>query len=171
MLKKKRKNDLRKSLPHFAVDKVVVSKYWYFPQESCSPKKVCFRKFEKPLESQIKVGELYYFRWSPVLFFCGTPAGAYGDKLLKWLDRTAELKPKEGISRMLRPKQRCYFYRKGLNCLQEKAFMLNVAEGLNSVIQVTESGPKISLAYLNCLLQRWPTERIWYRYEGELIKN
>jgi len=45
---KRNENDLRKSLPHFAVDKVVGSNIDIFPQKSCSPKR-SVRKFENPL--------------------------------------------------------------------------------------------------------------------------
>jgi len=95
---KRNENDLRKSLPHFAVDKVVGSNIDIFHKNPAHQKGL-LENLKTPYESQIKVGELYFRLIASPIF--GTQQERLGT-VVEWLDRTAEVKAEEEISRIVK---------------------------------------------------------------------
>jgi methyl-accepting chemotaxis protein len=158
---KRNENDLRKSLPHFAVDKVVGSNIDIFHKNPAHQKGL-LENLKTPYESQIKVGELYFRLIASPIF--GTQQERLGT-VVEWLDRTAEVKAEEEISRIVKAAASGDFTERASTASKE-GFMLNVAEGLNSVIQVTESGLKDIARVLNAFAKGDLTERIDTEYEG-----
>jgi methyl-accepting chemotaxis protein len=158
---RKNESDLRKSLPNFVVDKVVGSNIDIFHKNPAHQKGL-LERLEKPYESQIKVGELYFRLIASPIF------GQDNERLgtvVEWLDRTAEVIAEEEISNIVKAAASGDFNERATT--EGKAgFMLNVAEGLNSMIQVTEAGLTDIARVLNALAKGDLTERIETEYQG-----
>ncbi|PKG93423.1 methyl-accepting chemotaxis protein [Paraglaciecola sp. MB-3u-78] len=158
---RRNENELRKSLPNFVVDKVVGSNIDIFHKNPAHQKGL-LEGLQTPYESQIKVGELYFRLIASPIF------GKDNERLgtvVEWLDRTEEVFAEQEISNIVKAAASGDFNEKATT-EGKQGFMLNVAEGLNSMIEVTDAGLTDIARVLNALAKGDLTERIDSEYQG-----
>jgi methyl-accepting chemotaxis protein len=158
---RRNENELRKSLPNFVVDKVVGSNIDIFHKNPAHQKGL-LERLQAPYESQINVGELYFRLIASPIF------GKDNERLgtvVEWLDRTGEVFAEQEISKIVKSASSGDFNEKATT-EGKQGFMLNVAQGLNSMIEVTDAGLTDIARVLNALAKGDLTERIDSEYHG-----
>lgn len=153
--------DLRQELPHFDVNKVIGSNIDIFHKNPAHQKSL-LERLQSPYESQIQVGALYFRLTASPIF--GENQERIGT-VVEWLDRTSEVNAEEEVSRIVNAATRGDFTERA-ETQGKEGFMLNMAEGLNSLIQITDQGLEDIARVLMALAKGDLTERITGAYEG-----
>lgn len=158
---RKNESEIRKTLPNFVVDKAVGSNIDIFHKNPAHQKGL-LENLKTPYISQIKVGLLSFRLIASPIF---GPNDERLGTVVEWLDRTAEVAAEVEISRIVEAAAKGDFTERA-STDEKDGFMLNVAEGLNSVIGITESGLKDIARVLNAFAKGDLTEHIDNEYEG-----
>jgi methyl-accepting chemotaxis protein len=154
-------SDLRKELPHFDVNKVVGSNIDIFHKNPAHQKGL-LERLQTPYESQIQVGKLYFrLIASPIFDADNERIGT----VVEWLDRTSEVNAEEEVSRIVNAAVQGDFTERAQTEGKE-GFMLNMAEGLNSLIETTDQGLEDIARVLNAIATGDMTETIEREYQG-----
>ncbi|MFT6899315.1 MAG: methyl-accepting chemotaxis protein [Paraglaciecola sp.] len=154
-------SDLRKELPHFDVNKVLGANIDIFHKNPAHQKGL-LERLQAPYESQIQVGRLYFrLIASPIFDADNERIGT----VVEWLDRTSEVNAEEEVSRIVNAAVRGDFTVRAETAGKD-GFMLNMAEGLNSLIQTTDQGLEDIARVLNAIATGDMTETIEREYQG-----
>lgn len=161
-------HELRKALPHFAVDKIVGSNMDIFHKNPHHQAQLLDR-LQGRYESQIKVADLHFrLIANPIL----SPKGERLGSVVEWQDRTKEVQAEEEISRIVHAAALGDFTAR-VSTEGKQGFLLTLAEGLNSLMDTAGR----SLHDINSVLQTVAagdlTRRVNAEYKGtfEELKN
>jgi methyl-accepting chemotaxis protein len=154
-------SELRKELPHFDVNKIIGSNIDIF-HKNPSHQKELLERLQTPYTSQIQVGKLYFrLIASPIFDEENIRIGT----VVEWLDRTGEVNAEEEVSRIVTAAVEGDFTERA-EIVGKTGFMLNMAKGLNSLIQTTDQGLDDIARVLNAIAAGNMNETIKREYQG-----
>jgi methyl-accepting chemotaxis protein len=160
--------DLKQELPHFSVDKVLGSNMDIFHKNPAHQINL-LSSLTKTYIANIKVGKLHFrLITNPIFSKNGDRIGT----VVEWLDRTTEVAVENEISQVVEAAALGDFSTR-IDTGSKKGFFLALAEGLNSLLNTTESGLNDINGVLNAIAQGNLTERVTADYQGsfEALKD
>ncbi|MGJ8682719.1 methyl-accepting chemotaxis protein [Paraglaciecola sp.] len=153
--------DLRKELPNFSVDTVVGSNIDVF-HKNPAHQSTLLEKLTTTYKTQIKVGNLYFrLIANPIKDEKGVRIGT----VVEWLDRTAEVEAEKEVSTIVEAANKGDFSER-IGTANKEGFMLNIAEGLNSLIETTDQGLQDIARVLMAISDGDLSKRIDGSYQG-----
>lgn len=153
--------DLRQELPHFAVDKIVGSNMDIF-HKNPSHQMQLLANLTKPYIANIKVGKLHFrLIANPIFSKDGSRLGS----VVEWLDRTQEVAVENEINTVVDSASRGDFTTR-IETAGKKDFFLTLAQGLNSLLNTTESGLNDINNVLKFISAGDLTKRVSADYQG-----
>ncbi len=168
MMLRESEAELRKELPHFSVDTIIGSNIDIFHKNPAHQKDL-LAKLKTTYTAQITVGTRHFrLIANPIFLENGERLGS----VVEWSDRTLEIQAEEDISRLVDAAVRGDFSERAQT--EGKAgFMLNIAESLNRLIDITESGLSDVARVLQTISNGDLTQQIDKEYLGTFddLKN
>jgi methyl-accepting chemotaxis protein len=160
--------DLRKVMPHFSADEILGGSMDRFHKDPAHQKGMLERLTEKHI-SDIKVGtRSFRLTASPILDKNGERIGS----VVEWLDRTKEKMAEEDIANIVQSSVQGDFSQR-VDESDKEGFMLTIAQGLNQLMQTTDSGLSEVSQVLLAISEGDLTKRVESQYQGtfEELKN
>ncbi len=153
--------DLRKALPHFSVDKVVGANIDIF-HKNPSHQRNLLANLTTTYRAQIEVaGKTFALIANPVSNEQGERIGT----VVEWNDRTAEVAIEKEIDVLVDAASSGDFTRQ-VSLDGKVGFFLNLAKGLNKLVETTELGINDVLRTLGAMAKGDMTVRITREYQG-----
>ena len=153
--------ELQKVLPHFSVDNVLGTSMDAF-HKNPSHQMGLLDKLTSEYQAQISVGSMHFrLIANPINDEEGKRIGT----VVEWLDRTSEINAEQEISRIVDAAVKGNFTER-VETANKEGFMLNMAEGINSLIEVTDQGLQDIAGVLMAISDGDLTKRIEGKYEG-----
>lgn len=161
-------SDLRKELPHFSVDKIIGSNMDIF-HKNPSHQMNLLANLTKPYTANIQVGRLHFRLIANAIF------SKNGDRIgsvVEWLDRTQEVAVEVEINKVVEGAAMGDFTNR-VETAGKKDFFLTLAQGLNSLLNTTESGLNDISEVLKYISEGDLTKRVTADYQGsfETLKD
>ncbi len=154
-------SDLKKELPQFAVDKIIGSNMDLFHKNPAHQMNL-LASFTKTYAANIKIGKLHFrLVANPIFSKDGERIGS----VVEWLDRTQEVAVEEEINEVVRNAAQGNFSTR-IDTASKANFFLTLAEGLNSLLNTTESGLNEISRVLNAISQGDLTQRVTADFQG-----
>ena len=160
--------DLRKALPHFSVDKIIGSNMDIFHANPAHQSRL-LSELKSTYEANITVaGRHFRLIANPIIDDSGERLGS----VVEWQDRTQEVMVENEISSVVASAALGDFTAR-IGTSGKKNFFLNLAEGLNSLLNTTEKGLNDINTVLRAISQGNLTERVTEDYQGsfEALKD
>lgn len=160
--------DLKQELPHFSVDKIIGSNMDIF-HKNPSHQMNLLATLNKTYVANIKVGRLHFrLVANPIFAKNGDRIGS----VVEWLDRTVEVAVENEISVVVEAAALGDFSAR-IDTDSKKDFFLKLAQGLNSLLNTTESGLNDINSVLQAISRGDLTERVTADYQGsfEALKD
>lgn len=160
--------DLKQALPHFSVDKVVGSNMDIFHKNPAHQMHL-LATLNKTYVANIKVGRLHFrLVANPIFSKTGDRIGS----VVEWLDRTIEVAVENEISVVVEAAALGDFSAR-IETDSKTDFFLKLAQGLNSLLNTTESGLNDINSVLQAISKGDLTERVTADYQGsfEALKD
>ena len=153
--------ELKQELPQFAVDKVVGSNMDIFHKNPAHQMNI-LAGLTKTYVANIKVGRLHFrLIANPIFSKNGDRIGS----VVEWLDRTQEVAVENEINGVVNAASVGDFSAR-IGTADKKEFFLKLAEGLNSLLNTTESGLTDINQVLNAIAKGDLTARVIADYQG-----
>jgi methyl-accepting chemotaxis protein len=153
--------EIKQELPQFSVDTVVGSNIDIFHKNPAHQMNL-LAKLTKTYVANIKVGRLRFRLIANPIF---TKGGDRIGSVVEWLDRTQEVFVEQEISQVVSGAALGDFTAR-IDESTKKDFFLTLAEGLNSLLNTTESGLNDITQVLRAISQGDMTERVTADYQG-----
>jgi methyl-accepting chemotaxis protein len=154
-------SDLKQALPNFSSSSVLNSNMDIF-HKNPSHQADLLSKLKNKYETQIAVGGRHFrLTANPIISNTGERLGT----VVEWLDRTAEINAEEEVSRIVKAAVQGDFTERA-ETTDKNGFMLNMAEGLNSLIETTDQGLADIARVLNAIAKGDMTEIVDKEYLG-----
>ena len=168
MMLREAEADLRTALPHFAVDKVLGSNMDIF-HKNPSHQMNLLANLTKPYTANIKVGRLHFRLIANAIF---SKSGDRIGSVVEWLDRTQEVAIETEINKVVEGAGMGDFTSR-VETAGKRDFFLNLAQGLNSLLNTTESGLNDINEVLRFISEGDLTKRVTADYQGsfEALKD
>ncbi|WP_324295597.1 methyl-accepting chemotaxis protein [Rheinheimera sp. UJ51] len=157
---RRQESELRKALPHFAVDKVIGSSIDIFHKNPAHQMNL-LDKLTGTHEAQIKVGRLHFKLVANPIFDGETRLGTS----VEWLDRTAEVEAEIEVSSLVEAAGKGNFTKR-IVVEGKEGFILSLAERLNALMEVSGTSLQELADMLNALADGDLTNRIETDYSG-----
>ena len=160
--------ELRKSLPHFSVDKVIGSNMDIF-HKNPAHQSALLEKLTSKYEANIKVGSLHFrLIASPIFDKDRNRLGS----VVEWSDRTAEVNAEIEINALVEAAGRGDFSKR-INEEDKTGFLLALAKNLNALMDISSNGLNDVARMLAAMASGDLTKRITADYAGtfEELKN
>ncbi|WP_445767508.1 methyl-accepting chemotaxis protein [Rheinheimera sp.] len=160
--------DLKQELPHFAVDKIIGSNMDIFHKNPAHQMNL-LAGLTKTYVANIQVGRLHFRLVANPIF---SKSGERIGSVVEWLDRTTEVSVEREINQVVDAAAKGNFTSR-IDTNGKKDFFLKLAQGLNSLLETTDSGLNDINTVLNAISQGNLTQRVTADYEGsfELLKD
>lgn len=153
--------ELKKVLPNFSVDTVLGGSMDGF-HKNPSHQKNLLEGLASEYQTQISVASLHFrLIANPISDGDGKRIGT----VVEWLDRTAEVEAEKEISTIVESANRGDFSER-VKTENKEGFMLNMAEGLNSLIETTDQGLQDIARVLMAISDGDLSKRIDSSYQG-----
>ncbi len=153
--------ELKKVLPNFSVDSVLGSSMDVF-HKNPNHQMSLLERLTSEYQAQINVGGLYFrLIANPISNEDGKRIGT----VVEWLDRTSEVTAEQEISKIVSAASSGDFSERATTDGKE-GFMLNIAEGLNSLIETTDQGLQDIARVLMAISDGDLSKRIDSNYQG-----
>ena len=157
--------DLRQSLPHLDVDKLIGCNIDVFHKDP-SHQRQMLNSLTGTLRRQIKVGKLYFgLTASPILDDQGKRLGT----VVEWLDRTVEVSAEQEIAQVVEAAARGDFTHR-LSVKGKTGFYEALARGMNQLVETSEQGLNDVAELLSAFAEGDLTHRIERNYDGLYAK-
>ena len=160
--------DIRMVLPHFAVDKIVGSNMDIFHKNPMHQMKL-LENLSTTYTGKIVVGKRHFrLVANPIFSKDGTRLGS----VVEWLDRTAEVAVEAEVNTLVQAAAAGNFSER-IVTEGKSGFFLNLAQGLNSLVETADKGLNDVVRVLGALAKGDLTERIEADYAGTFgdLKN
>ena len=160
--------DLRKALPHFSVDKIIGSNMDIFHANPAHQSRL-LSELKSTYEANITVaGRSFRLIANPIMDDNGGRLGS----VVEWQDRTQEVQVEHEISSVVAAAAMGDFTAR-IATQGKKNFFLNLAEGLNSLLNTTGNGLNDINTVLKSIAQGDLTQRVTTDYQGsfEALKD
>jgi methyl-accepting chemotaxis protein len=160
--------DLRKELPHFSVDKIIGSNMDIFHKNPVHQMHL-LATLNKTYVANISVGRLHFrLIANPIFAKNGERIGS----VVEWLDRTIEVAVENEISIVVEAAALGNFTAR-IDTESKNDFFLKLAQGLNNLLNTTESGLNDINGVLQAISKGDLTERVTADYQGsfEALKD
>ena len=160
--------DLRQELPQFSVDKIIGSNMDIF-HKNPSHQMNLLANLTKPYTANIKVGRLHFRLIANAIF---SKSGDRIGSVVEWLDRTQEVAIETEINKVVEGAGMGDFTSR-VETAGKRDFFLNLAQGLNSLLNTTESGLNDINEVLRFISEGDLTKRVTADYQGsfEALKD
>jgi len=160
--------ELKQELPHFAVDKIIGSNMDIFHKNPAHQMQL-LATLNKTYVANIKVGRLHFRLVANPIF---SKSGERVGSVVEWLDRTTEVAVENEISVVVEAAALGDFSAR-IETDSKKEFFLKLAQGLNSLLNTTESGLNDINSVLQAISKGDLTERVTADYQGsfEALKD
>ncbi len=153
--------EIKQELPQFSVDSVIGSNMDIF-HKNPSHQMSLLAKLTKTYVANIKVGRLHFRLIANPIF---SKAGDRIGSVVEWLDRTQEVFVEQEINQVVNGAALGDFTTR-IDETTKKDFFLALAQGLNSLLNTTESGLNDITQVLRAISQGDMTERVTADYQG-----
>lgn len=154
-------SQLKQELPHFAVDKVIGSNMDIFHKNPAHQMNL-LAGLTKTYIANIKVGSLHFrLVANPIFSKNGDRIGS----VVEWLDRTQEVGIENEVSAVINAAAVGDFSAR-IGTADKKDFFLKLAEGINSLVNTTESGLTDINRVLQAIADGDLTSRVTADYQG-----
>ncbi|WP_372627007.1 methyl-accepting chemotaxis protein [Arsukibacterium sp.] len=157
---RKQELEIRKELSHFSVDKIVGSSMDIFHKNPAHQSNL-LDKLTSTYVANIKVGRLHFRLTASPIFDEGKRLGS----VVEWIDRTAEIEAEVEVSKLVEGAANGDFTQRIVTD-GKAGFILNLAERLNSLMEVSATGLNEVVTMLNSLADGDLTNRIETDYSG-----
>lgn len=161
-------SELRKALPHFAVDKIVGSNMDIF-HKNPSHQSSLLSNLTGTYVSNIVVANLSFrLAASPIFSETGERLGS----VVEWVDRTAEVQVESEVNHLVESAAAGDFSTR-INTQGKNGFFLKLAEGLNQLVNTADQGLNDVARVLGAIAKGDLTEKIEAQYSGTFgdLKN
>lgn len=153
--------ELRKALPNFSVDGLIGRSMDSFHKNPAHQASL-LENLKTTYEAQVKVGNLYFgLIANPIISESGERLGS----VVEWLNRTAEVMAEQEVTRIVSAAARGDFSER-IDTKDKADFMLTIAEGINSLVNITDTGLKDIAKVLMAISDGDLTQRIDADYQG-----
>ncbi|MEW6982820.1 methyl-accepting chemotaxis protein [Colwelliaceae bacterium 6471] len=168
MMLREVETDLRKELPHFAVDKVVGSNIDIFHKNPAHQMNL-LANLKASYTANIRVGLLHFRLIANPIF---AEDGARLGSVVEWQDRTKEVAIEEEIDAVVKAGAAGDFTSR-IEEGDKQNFFLTLAKGVNGLLATTESGLNDIIGVLKAISEGDLTDRVIADYQGsfEALKN
>ncbi|GAA0356455.1 hypothetical protein GCM10009092_20860 [Bowmanella denitrificans] len=160
--------ELKKALPGFAVDKIINGSMDGFHKNPAHQASL-LENLKSTYQTEIKVGNLHFrLTANPIV----APDGKRLGSVVEWLDRTQEVLAEQEVTRIVSAASRGEFSDR-IEVQDKSGFMLTIAEGINSLLTITDTGLKDIAKVLMAIADGDLTQRIDSEYQGtfDALKN
>nr|WP_269813804.1 methyl-accepting chemotaxis protein [Bowmanella yangjiangensis] len=160
--------ELKKALPGFAVDKIINGSMDGFHKNPAHQASL-LESLKSTYQTEIKVGNLHFrLTANPIV----SPDGKRLGSVVEWLDRTQEVLAEQEVTRIVSAASRGEFSDR-IEVQDKSGFMLTIAEGINSLLTITDTGLKDIAKVLMAIADGDLTQRIDSEYQGtfDALKN
>lgn len=161
-------SDIREALPNFSVDTALGSNMDLF-HKNPSHQASLLEKLSSAYQAQIQVGRRHFrLTANPILADNGERLGT----VVEWLDRTQEVAIEQEIAALVAAAAAGNFGER-VSTDNKEGFDLNLAKGLNQVMETADRGLQDTARVLNALADGNLTQRIEAEYQGQFaeLKN
>jgi len=153
--------DIRKALPHFAVDKIIGSNMDIFHKNPDHQRKL-LETLSSTYTGNIVVGGRHFrLVANPIFAKDGSRLGS----VVEWLDRTQEVAVESEVNSLVEAAAAGNFSQR-IDIENKSGFFLKLAEGLNSLVQTAEQGLKDVARVLGALAKGDLREKMEADYQG-----
>ncbi len=154
-------SDIRKALPQFAADKLMGASIDQF-HKSPEHQKGMLARLNGTHTAQIEVGgRIFKLTVNPVFADNGERLGS----VVEWLDRTLEVAVEEEVGQLVKAASEGDFSQR-ISQAGKQGFFLNLANGLNQLVETADRGLKDVARVLGALAEGDLTQRIEADYQG-----
>ncbi len=154
-------SELRKALPHFSVEKMIGSSIDIFYRDPAQQQNLLVNLTNSHVEDMVISGISFRLTTNPIFANDGTRLGS----VVEWLNRTQEVAVEGEVNQVVRAAGLGDFKAR-IPTEGKTGFILNLAEGLNALMQTSDIGLAEVNRVLGALAKGDLTERIDTEYAG-----